>query len=122
MPENKKDIEKRRCHRVNIELPVCFELLGAMYLAKTVDISATGLCILSRQELKIGDKVTVQVTLPGLARVILDVKVIWVRTKGASLIDEYRMGLQIVKTAKSDQEKYVRFYARQLKKAFAEKK
>ena len=107
-------MEQRRCHRLSIELLVSFESMGAVHIAKTNDISATGLCILTRENLKIGKILPIRLTLPQGQKISLQVKIIWINEIPLGSISEYKVGLQIISSNRSEEEKFVQFYAQQL--------
>jgi len=111
--------DKRRSHRLKIELPASFEIKSfagnQISIATTLDISATGICLVSKEKLNIHDKMTVNVNLGKEGRVKVDAEVVWVKSAasyGGS--SEYHIGLKIREPLTDDATKFVRFYATEL--------
>lgn len=110
--------EKRRCHRIGIELPASYQASQAfrsISIATTLDISATGLCLLTREPLLVGQEIALQITLPVEGRIIVNVRVIWVKEIYTAMTTEFQIGLQIIEPMRADERAFVRFYAKQLR-------
>ncbi|MFH1360233.1 MAG: PilZ domain-containing protein [Candidatus Omnitrophota bacterium] len=115
--------DRRRCHRLNIELPASYQAQGnqgSLTVASTLDLSATGICLRSRDKLHQGQKLPVQVTLPAGEKILIHVEVIWVQEIYEASPTEFKIGLKIDEPLKADESKFVRFYASQLLEFFKE--
>ena len=111
-------VEQRHTHRFRIELPASFQLVKKPYvsMATTLDVSATGLCIRTREPLHKGQKVILRVRLPDEELLTLDTRVVRVEEDSSLMNREYKVGIQIVDQLKGDQVKFVKFYAKLLSK------
>ena len=66
LPPSVGDIEKRICKRVTVQLPVRIRFEdGREEVAQTVNISKTGVCFVSRTEMKAGDSIRLTVGYAG---------------------------------------------------------
>lgn len=110
--------EKRRCHRFNIELPVWFKSCSVgddmVAIASTMDISATGMSFVAKEELEKGQELLLQVKLPSDETLTVKTRVIWIREDFGAAIREYRVGLQVVEPVRNDESKFVKFVAAQM--------
>jgi len=117
--------DKRRCHRLKIQLPACYRISDQnddLAIGSTIDISAIGICLLSKEKLEVGQELPIQVTLPEDDKIVIHVKVIWVKEAydSSSPESEYKMGLKILEPLKGGESKLVRYYAKQLLTFFAD--
>ncbi len=114
--------DKRRCHRLKVELPVSFPSplnQEEIVLAATMDISATGICLVTKEPLEIGQELAVQVELPTGKRPVIHVIVIRVEEMiGMEVMGgfkEYKIGFKITGPVAEDESVFVRYYAEKLK-------
>ncbi len=117
--------DKRRCHRLNVELPVTFLAPGKeqeLVLAATMDISATGICLVTKEPLDIGQELVIRVELPTGEKPQIHVNVIRVEEmiQMAELggFKEYKIGLLITGPVEADESVFVKYYAEKLKEVF----
>ncbi|MFA5088749.1 MAG: PilZ domain-containing protein [Candidatus Omnitrophota bacterium] len=116
--------DKRRCHRLNVELPASFKISDAqkhVSLATILDISALGICLTSKERLVAGQELQLQVILPVNERIVLQAKVIWVKELIAYDVREYKVGIQIIDRVGTDEAKFIKFFADQFLEFFKEK-
>jgi uncharacterized protein (TIGR02266 family) len=72
--------ERRTSPRVDLEIEVGFESESNFYTGLTQDISTGGLFVSTHHLRRIGDRVTLKFTLPGLsAPIIVESEVRWIR-------------------------------------------
>ncbi|MFA5259960.1 MAG: PilZ domain-containing protein [Candidatus Omnitrophota bacterium] len=117
--------DKRRCHRLKVELPVSFpspQNKEEMVLAATMDISATGICLVTKEPLEIGQELAIQVELPTGQRPVIHVNVIRVEEMIEMVsmggYKEYKIGFKITGPVEEDESIFVRYYAEKLKEVF----
>ncbi len=109
--------EKRRCIRLDIDLPVSFDIRGTQknqVITSTLNISATGLSFLTREYLKAGQELTLLVGIAKGQRVRLPAVVRWVKESFEIGGSEYLVGLQIDDRAEEEQRKFVLFVAQEM--------
>jgi len=114
---DKSTNDKRRCHRLKVELPASFKASDEhknLSIASTIDVSAIGICLISKEKLAVGQELPLHVTLPDDRRLTLNVKVIWVKEEIVSDINEYKMGIKINDGMKADEKKFVKFVAKEM--------
>ncbi len=107
--------EKRRTHRLNIQLPARYRVAHPdmeFTDAVILNINVKGVCLIIDEELKLGTEVEIQVDLPDQSPLILTAHVIWV--KASENQNEYATGVQVLDTMSEDASKFVRFYAAKL--------
>ena len=117
--------EKRRCHRLHIELPASFVVPGSennIATATILDLSAIGICFSSKEKLKVGQELSMQTMIPSEQRVTVKVKVVWVKEVQVLVSNEYRVGVKIVEPMTADESKFVKFYAKKLLNAYPKEK
>jgi len=107
--------DKRRCHRYDIELPVSFKLSHQqkhISVATTINISAKGICMASKEKFLRGQKFPMQVKLPSGERLVIHVEVIWVKEVLVCNTLEFQAGIKIADGGlKADEAKFVKFCA-----------
>ena len=109
--------DKRRCHRLHIELPATFkasEKDDQISIGTTVDISALGVCLVTREALKIGQELAVQLILPGGDKTRIRVKVVWVKEK--EYYDsgkEYLTGIKILEPMQADEARFIKYFVKE---------
>ena len=109
--------EKRRCIRLNIELPVSFDIRsiqGHQAITSTLNISATGLSFMTREPLKAGQELNLVVGIGKDERVYLPATVRWIKESLEYGGTEYLVGLQIDDKAGDEQKKFVLFVAQEM--------
>ena len=109
--------DKRRCVRLNIELPASFKVHKSqehISHASSLDVSALGLRLLTREPLEKGQIFPIRIILPDQQRLTLTVEVVWAKREEASITEDYLAGVRIV-TGKQpeDETKYVKFFAKE---------
>ena len=113
--------EQRRCLRFNIELPVCFKNIRHqkdLSIATTINVSAKGLCILTREALEVGQQLLMQVKLPQEDRAIVNTQVMWVKEKLGVMPREYEIGVRLVEPMQHDEPKLVKFCAQKMLESY----
>ncbi len=109
--------EKRSTHRLDIELPAVIEMEDAkksLALATTINISGTGVCMLSKQRFNTGQELVLKINLPQEGQVAIHVKVVWVKEAMNFNTREYVAGIRITDAMKFDEAKFIKFYADKL--------
>lgn len=106
--------EKRRCLRFSIELPAHYKKSKGKDFshAITLDISATGICFVSGEELHPGQELLMRLKLPPKETIMINTKVIWVRGLFGSGAQEHRVGVKIIEPIRFDEAKFVKFCAK----------
>ena len=110
-------IEKRRYHRFSVQLPCSFKSpnsVSSIATATTLDISALGLCFTSKEELKMGQALPLEITLPDNERIMIYVEVVWVKESDVLTYSEYTTGVKILEPMRGDEPKFIKFYAAKL--------
>ncbi len=107
--------DKRRCLRFSIELPAWYKSQKKRrddsYKAVTLDISATGICFVSEEELNAGDELVMKLELPRKEIIRIGTKVVWVKGLFGVGAREYRVGVRITEPIKFDESRFVKFCA-----------
>ncbi len=117
--------EKRTTHRLDINLPAFFEIPEAqdhITIATTLNISATGLRLLTKKRLEVGQELPLQINLSHEQTITIHVRVVWVKESYSNTTREYLMGIKIKDSMQADESKFVRFYAEKLMDFFKHKK
>jgi len=126
--------EKRMVHRLEMNLPVVYKIsdVQGLPVASTLNVSAIGICLLSKQGFKVGQELVIQMTLPPEEEakaedVEFAAEVIWieenyVEKKDGSVSREYKAGLKLLGGKKSHQKKFVQFFAKQFLAFFKDRK
>ena len=113
--------DKRRCHRLHIELPATFKISEKdeeISLGTTLDVSALGLCLLTKEVLKVGQELALQLILPRGEKIRLQVKVVWVKeTDFYGIEDEFMAGIKILEPFRADEVKFIKFFVKELLKS-----
>lgn len=106
--------EKRRCFRFSIALPAWYRKTkkGSFTNAVTLDVSATGICFVSEEELDPGQGLVIKIILPPNQKILLNTRVIWVKSLFGSGCHEYRVGVKIIEPVHFDESKFVKFCAK----------
>ena len=106
--------ENRRVQRLEIALSLSFKVVPTQQyvsLATTVNISATGLCFVTKEKLHPGQDLIVQVTLSKFENVILPIQVVWVKEQFTFMQEEYAVGVKVKDSVDPDVAKFVKFFA-----------
>lgn len=108
--------DQRRCLRFSIELAAVYKKPGEddFSNAVTLDISATGICFVSDEELEPGLELMMKIQLPPNETVVLKTQVIWVKSLFGSGAHEFRVGVKIMEPIQFDESKFVKFCARMM--------
>ena len=117
--------ERRTTHRLNIELPAFVGIPGSpknISLASTLNISATGVCLLSKHRFDVGQELLLKVNLPIKEKLTINVRVVWFKEIITFNGREYMSGIKIIDAMRFDEAKLVRFYAEQLIEFFKSKR
>src|SRR3990167_4071698 len=111
------DADKRRAHRLKIELPASFKVTNAqkyISIGTTLDISAVGMCLKTREKLNVGQELAIQLKLPQGEKITLRAKVVWNKPMDFSPHSDLSIGIQLLGPVGEDEKKFVRFYAQEL--------
>ena len=107
--------DKRRSHRLNIQLPVRFQIDGLDHPLSdevaVLNINAKGICFVVAEDVSAGQDLLLSVSLPDGQDLKIRTKVIWVKEmeKGKRSV-----GVQVQDVDQGDEAKFVRFYANKL--------
>jgi len=117
-------IEKRRYHRMEVKLPVSFELdeTQSLVVSTTLDISATGISLALEEPLEVGRALTLTICIEDDKILKIGAKVVWVKELKKAGKKNYRVGLKITDTMDQDEIEFVRFVAKTMIDQFAVKK
>ncbi len=114
--------EKRRCFRFKLEVPAWFKNTRYqqkdLSIASTVNVSATGIALTTREPLEVGQQILMQVKLPPDERVIVRAEVVWVKDITRTFIPEYQVGLRLVEPMQYEEGKFVKFCAQKMLEFF----
>jgi len=113
--------DKRRAHRLRIELPATFTIAEAKYpvlLGTTIDISAVGICLKTRAKLDVGQELAIHLRLPDEEKILIHTEVVWVKELESFMDREYSIGIKIIDALKTDESKFVKYYVSQLFKEY----
>jgi len=108
--------ERRRCHRLRIKLSAWFkthhydESYSQVF---TMDVSATGMSFITKEELELRRHLLVEVQLPN-EKLTLHTQVVWVDGDFQTAVREYKVGLMLVEPLKYDEKKFVKYCAEQM--------
>lgn len=110
-------MENRRAHRLRIEIPATFKISKSqehISIATTVDVSALGLCLQTKETLRAGQELTLTLKLSSAEKVNLNAVVVWFRTADFSLGGEYTAGIKLTESPKEEEVKFIKFYVSKL--------
>lgn len=115
--------EKRRYHRMNIEIPVSFEIGDPKWLimASTLDISATGLSLKLKDPVEVDQILDITVCLDDQKMVKVGAQVVWVKKKMSGDEAFYQAGVKIIDKMDQDEIDFVRFIAKKMFEYFSPK-
>lgn len=106
--------DKRRSYRLSVELPLSFiakENQRHISIGTTLDVSAIGICLTTKDSLAIDQELSVRTKLPNGESIKLRIKVIWVKDTTTFKQKEYKVGVKIVDTGNPDESKFIKYYA-----------
>jgi len=116
--------DKRRCQRFPIEVPATFQLADSdenISFAATVDVSATGLSIITKEPLPKGQQIIINLQFPHHKIWVIHAEVMRVEAKDALMflggIMEFKVGIRIVEPIQGDEREYIRYIAEKIKEA-----
>ena len=110
-------MEQRRTQRLKIEIPATFKITNQqehVSIGTTLNISATGLCLQTKERLTPGQDLAISLNLPSYEKVTMNVRVIWVQETDFSLTSDYLIGIKITESLKSEEVKFIKYYVSQL--------
>lgn len=116
--------DKRRCHRLRLELPVKFktsEETGKTAMAIALDVSGLGLRISTTERMNVEDIFPLQIKTPDNKKIKVEVKVMWVEEVSVRGTKEYLAGVQIMNDMFFDESEFVKFFANQILDYFKKK-
>ena len=116
--------EKRRYHRMEVGIPVSFELDEAksLIMSTTLDISATGLSLILKEPLEVGRLLALTVCVDNDRMLKISARVVRIKEIKKTGEKEYLAGLKIIDKMDQDEIEFVRFVAKQMIEQFAVKK
>ena len=106
--------DKRRCKRYEVDLPATFRVREDqkhISFATSLNVSAKGLCVVTKEQLAKGQKVKMQVKLPTKETLSMNATAVWVRESMACSRKEYLVGLEIEDKVTADEARFVKFCA-----------
>lgn len=106
--------DKRRCHRLNLQLPVSFRKLDDqqhLSMGSTLDVSALGMRMSSKEELRKGQVLDLYIGLSSVEKIKIHTRVIWVEEKDIFGSKEYLVGLKIIDSMKFDEKKFIKYFS-----------
>lgn len=110
-----KGRERRNWPRVNINLTGRYRVMSGQelfYQTTVVNLSAQGVCFLTKQPLEPFTEVELQLNMNGHEKITVTARVMWVSESKER--NEFMAGVKIVESGKKDEEKFIRFYCRQI--------
>ena len=110
-------MENRRAHRLRIEIPATFKVSEKqehISIATTVDVSALGLCLQTKETLRAGQELALTLKLSNQEKVNLNAVVVWFRAGEFSLGEEYTAGIKLTESPKDEELKFIKFYVSKL--------
>ena len=112
--------EKRRYHRMDVEIPVSFEAGDSKWLviASTLDISATGLSMKLNEPVAVGQILNLTVGLDEHRMVKVSSQVMWVKERRQGDKKVYHIGVKIIDKMDQDEIDFVRFVAGKMMECF----
>ena len=113
--------DKRRCHRLDVELHASLEFDSrkkGQKNAATIDLSGLGLRISTKEKLKIGQVLPINIQLSGAETAAIKVKVVWIKENTALSGPEYSVGLKIVDSMECDEQRFIKYFAQELIQTF----
>ena len=115
--------DKRRYHRMKLEVPMSFRVPPKRKLidTSTLDISGTGVAFITTEELKVRQELLMYLLLPIDTKIEVHAKVVRVAREEGQPSDYpmlYRVGVKIVDPIKFDEREFVKFYAEKLLEFF----
>lgn len=109
--------EKRRYHRMKIEIPMSFRVppREKNIVTSTLDISGTGIAFSTSEPIKERQELLLYLLLPSNEKIELHAKVVRVQAEASvSGSSRWRVSVKIVEPIKFDEKRFVKFYSEQL--------
>jgi len=78
-----------------------------------MDVSATGMSFLTKEELELKRHLLVDIQLPD-EKLTLHTQVVWIEGDFQTAVREYKVGLSLVEPLKYDEKKFVKYCAEQM--------
>jgi len=113
--------DKRRCHRLNIDLPASLEISGKpenLTLATVIDVSGLGLRITTREKIVLGQEIPIQISISPNQNITIKTKVTWVKEADVMSSIEYAAGLKIIDSMDCDESQFLKFFSQEFIKSF----
>lgn len=110
--------DKRDSKRLDLSLPAIFRTPDAddgICFASTVNLSAGGLCLLTKVKLKSGQKWPLELVLPTDERILLKTEIVWIEEWDVLVSTEYKAGVKLTDAITPTIARYAKFYNEQLK-------
>lgn len=115
-------MDHRRCFRFKLEIPAWFRtsrFSEELTVATTLNVSATGICLVTREPVEVGQNILMQVRLPDYERVIINTHVVWVKERREDVDCRYFVGLRLVEPIEHEEKKFVKFCAQKMLEFFS---
>lgn len=111
--------EKRRYHRMKIEIPMSFWVPPdeKNVSTSTLDIGGTGVSFVTPEEVKARQELLMYLFLPEEGKTEIHAKVVRVEKAGT----QNKVAVRIIDPIKFDEKKFISFYAARLKEVFGKK-
>ncbi len=109
--------DKRRCHRLKIELPVSLNLpeeRSDLILSTTLDISGLGFQIVTRQKYQIGQEISAQIGVSPDEKIKVLTKVVRVEERRGENKGEYLVGLKLADHMPHDEARFLKYFTKKL--------
>ncbi len=117
--------ETRRSVRLPIEIPATFKLYQFQQhisIGTTINISALGICLKTKEKLDPGQKLYIKLKLPSGEDANIQTVVMWRKEMDFSAATDYSIGIKIVDELKPDEQKFIKYYVAEFLKAPKEQK
>ncbi|MDP8265921.1 MAG: PilZ domain-containing protein [Candidatus Aceula meridiana] len=117
-------IDKRRCHRLNLDLPASLSLSGGkedLTLVTVMDVSGLGLRITTKEKIVLGQEISLQVSISPDQSITVKTKVAWVKEMEIMSSTEYAAGLKIIDTMDCDEAQFLKFFSEKFIQIFKKK-
>jgi|GEM_PF-507373 len=108
--------DKRRAFRLPLEIPASFKFFEAqkhISIGTTLNVSALGICLTTKERLERGQRLTIKLKLPTGEEVAIHTTVIWIT--GVPSFEEkiYKVGIKIIDELKPDEAKFIKYYVKE---------
>ncbi len=116
--------DKRDSKRLDIHLTAIFrapDVDDGICFASTVDLSASGLCLLTKVKLNQGQKWPFELVLPTDERILLKTEIVWIEEWDVLVSTEYKAGVKLTDAITPTIARYAKFYNEKLREAVCSK-